>query len=184
MSDVLPANLLGFLALLCYVFTLLPTTLKIVFPSIKKIGVLQLLVRHRRSVGVLAFYLALCHGILLITKRNFDFFDVRTYWIYIQGIATFLIFSVLTITSNDWCIKKMKKRWKKLHELTYICMFLLTWHIWDKMSGHWSLLTPLGFTIMSMITSLFLRRKWIEYHNRKSQKSRIKSKKVVSSYDH
>ncbi|NET40988.1 ferric reductase-like transmembrane domain-containing protein [Okeania sp. SIO2B3] len=156
------ANYLGFLALICYVITLLPSILRIVFPSTKKTEFPKILLKYRRQIGVIAFLFAFGHGILLVSKRNFDFFDIQTYWIYIQGVVTFIIFTLLTITSNDWSIKRMKKNWKKLHELTYLAMFLLVWHVIDKMWGHWSYLTPLGIIGITGITVLFIVRRWIE----------------------
>lgn len=162
------ANSLGFLSLLCYLITLLPTILKIVFPSTKQTGIPQWLLKHRRTIGLLAFFFAILHGYLLVIKRNFDFFDVQTYSIYVQGVTTFIIFTLLAITSNNWSMKKMKKNWKNLHKLTYLAIFLLTWHIWDKMWGHWTYLTPVGIIATTGITALFLLRIWIE--NQKSKK--------------
>lgn len=179
MNEVLLANLLGLLALLCYVLTLLPTTLRVVFPATKSERVTKLLMKHRRLIGVLAFYLALCHGVLLVLKRNFDFFDIKTYGIYIQGVSAFLVFACLTVTSNDWSMKKLKKNWKKLHQLTYLCMFLLTWHVWDKMSGHWSFFTPFSFIAMISIMVLFSVRRWVESQDRDSQKNPTKQPPII-----
>lgn len=165
------ANVYGFLALICYIATLLPTILRIVFPQTRKTNLLKLLLKYRRQIGVIAFIFALAHGFLLIKKRNFDFFDLHTYWIYSQGVATFLIFTLLTITSNNWSIRKLKRNWKKLHSLTYVAMFLLTWHVWDKMSAHWSFLTPIGLVGLIVIISLFILRKWREHQTQSHRKS-------------
>ena len=170
MLDTAPlANYLGFFALGFYIITLLPTILRIVFPRTKKTAIPKLLLKSRRTIGILAFLFALFHGILLVSKRNFDFFDIQTYWIYIQGVVTFIIFTLLAITSNDWSIKKLKKNWKKLHELTYLAMFMLVWHVIDKMWGHWSYLTPLGIVSITAITILFIMRKLIERTNKLSK---------------
>lgn len=157
------ANLLGFLALSSYIITLLPTILRIAFPKTKKTKIFKFLLKYRRQIGLIAFVFAFAHGFLLVKKRNLDFFDLQTYWIYIQGIATFLIFTLLAITSNNWSIKKLKRNWKKLHSLTYLAMFFLAWHVWDKMSGHWSFLTPIGLSGLIVIIALFIYRKRIEY---------------------
>ena len=173
------ANFLGFLALSSYIATLLPTILRILFPQTKKNHIPRLLQKYRRQIGLIAFVLALAHGFLLIRKRNLDFFDLQTYWIYIQGLATLLIFTLLAITSNNWSIRKLKRNWKKLHSLTYLAMFLLTWHIWDKMSAHWSFLTPIGLLALIVIISLFLWRKWSEHQPQSPPKSGLE-KTLVS----
>ncbi|MBD2309676.1 ferric reductase-like transmembrane domain-containing protein [Chroococcidiopsis sp. FACHB-1243] len=155
-------NFLGFLALVSYIVTLLPTILRIVFPKTKETGIPKWLLKHRRLIGVIAFFLALAHGYLLVEKRQLDFSDPKTFWVYVQGISTFTIFTILAITSNDWSVRKLKKNWKQLHKLTYLAMFLLTWHIWDKMAGHWTYLTPIGIASSAGIIVLFLIRLQLE----------------------
>jgi methionine sulfoxide reductase heme-binding subunit len=166
------SNSLGFLALGGYIATLLPTNLRIVFPKTKQSDMPKWLLKNRRMIGVLSFFLALGHGYLLVLKRDFDFFDPSSFLVYLQGVATFIIFALLAITSNDWSMRRLKKNWKRLHSLTYLAMFLLTWHIWDKMADHWSTLTPIGLAIVIGINVLYLRRCWLESQNK--QKNLIK----------
>ncbi|MGB3512205.1 MAG: ferric reductase-like transmembrane domain-containing protein [Microcoleaceae cyanobacterium] len=154
---------LGFLALGAYIITLLPTILRIVFPATKKTLLPKLLLKYRRQIGVISFFLGTAHGILLFMKRNFDIWDVKAYYIYLQGFVLLAIFTVLAITSNDWSVKKLKKNWRQLHQLTYLAMFLLVWHVGDKMFDHWTYITPLAITGILGITILFIIRKWIEY---------------------
>jgi methionine sulfoxide reductase heme-binding subunit len=160
------SNGLGFLALGGYILTLLPTNLRIIFPKTKQASMPKWLLKNRRLIGIFSFLLALGHGYLLVKKRDFDFFDPSTFLVYIQGISTFIIFALLAITSNDWSIRRLKKNWKRLHSLTYLAMFLLTWHVWDKMADHWSYLTPLGLVIIAAIDILYLHRRRIEHRNR------------------
>lgn len=174
MDQPLLAHTLGFLALVSYIVTLLPTVLRIVFPHLKKTGIPQFLVKQRRLIGILAFALASGHGFLLIQQRNIDWLDLKTSWIYFPGLGTFTIFLVLTLTSNDWSVKKLKKNWKQLHKLTYLAMFLLTWHIWDTMSGKWTYLTPVGIIAITTITVLFLIRLGIEFRDQQ-QKNKKKA---------
>ena len=162
-------NILGFLALVAYILTLMPTNLRIVFPETKQVLITKWLLKYRRIIGIIAFWLALLHGFLLVKKRDLDFLDTNTYWIYMQGILTFIIFTLLAITSNDWSVKRLKKNWKRLHTLTYLAMFLLTWHVWDKMSDHWSYLTPLGLVVIVTTTFLFVMRLWIERRNKQAK---------------
>lgn len=169
--DIPPqANILGFLALISYILTLLPSILRIVYPPSKETGIPQYLLKHRRFIGLVAFFLTVDHAVIMVRERNFDFFDPKTFSVYIQGVTTFIIFTLLAITSNNWSIKKLKKNWKQLHKLTYVAMFVLIWHIWDKMLGHWTYLTPIGILFTTVITALFLIRLWIERQG-KSQKT-------------
>ncbi|MBT9314651.1 ferric reductase-like transmembrane domain-containing protein [Leptothoe spongobia TAU-MAC 1115] len=156
-------NHLGLLALVAYIATLVPTIIRIVFPSFKAHDVVRWLLKQRRAIGILAFVLAMGHAYFVIRKRNFDFFDFNTYRASSEGLATLIIFTILTITSNDWSIKRLKRNWKRLHTLTYAAMFLLTWHILNKMSGQWTLVTPIAAIGIISITSLFLMRKGAEF---------------------
>ena len=176
MNTIPLANFLGFVSLCSYIASLLPTILKIAFPQTKKTSILKLLFKYRRQIGLIAFVFAFFHGLLLVRKRNFDFFDLQTYWIYIQGVATLLIFTLLAITSNDWSVKKLRRNWKKLHSLTYLAMFILIWHIWDKMLAHWSFLTPICLLQLMIIVSLFIWRKWLEHQAKTLRK--ISSRKT------
>ncbi|MBE9034180.1 ferric reductase-like transmembrane domain-containing protein [aff. Roholtiella sp. LEGE 12411] len=165
MDMPLSANTLGFISLIAYVITLIPTSIKIVFPHTKETGIPQFLLKYRRFIGIIAFFFAFGHTFLLVRKRNLDFLDLKTFWIYIQGITTLTIFTILALTSNNWSIKKLKKNWKKLHQLTYFAMFLLTWHIWDKMLGHWTYLTPIGISIITGTAVLSFIRIWIQFQD-------------------
>lgn len=172
------ASLLGFAALTGYILTLLPTNLRIVFPLTKKTGFPQWLLKYRRLIGLLSFFLAVVHGFIFFKQRNFDTFDLKTYLVYFQGAATFIIFTLLAITSNDWSVKRLKKNWKKLQRLTYLAMFLVTWHIWATMAGHWTYLTPVGIAALTATIVLFLGRVLIERQSRQ-QKHQPKERQVT-----
>ncbi len=170
------ANQLGFLALVAYIVTLLPTNVRIVFPETKQMKFHRWILKNRRIIGILSFAIAVVHGFLLIKKRDIDLFEPSTCWIYIQGVSSFIIFFLLAITSNDWCVKKLKKNWKHLHNLTYLALFLVTWHIYDKMSDHFSFLTPIGLVAVVSMIVLYLKRRVIE-----DQNEQTKAQKKLSS---
>ena len=172
------ASLLGFAALTAYIVTLLPTNLRIVFPITKKTGIPQWLLKYRRLIGLLSFFLAVLHGFIFFKQRNFDVFDIQTYFVYFQGVSTFIIFTLLAITSNDWSVKRLKKNWKKLQGLTYLAMFLVTWHILERMTGRWTYLTPVGIAGLTAIIVLFLCRFLIQRQSRQ-QKHQPKEGKVT-----
>jgi sulfoxide reductase heme-binding subunit YedZ len=173
------ASLLGFTALIGYILTLLPTNLRIVFPLTKKTGFPQWLLKNRRFIGLLSFFLAVAHGFIFFKQRNFDIFDLKTYFVYFQGVSTFIIFTLLAITSNDWSVKRLKKNWKRLQSLTYLAMFLVTWHIWDKMADHWTYLTPVGIAAISATIVLFLCRVFIKRQSRQQKDKSTQDKVTV-----
>jgi methionine sulfoxide reductase heme-binding subunit len=98
----------------------------------------------------------------LLLEKNLYLLDLQTYIKYFHGITILLIFTILVLTSNDWSVKKLKSSWKKIHNLTYLLMFLLIWHILASMAKHWSHVTPFGVSTTLIISILFIRRKWIE----------------------
>jgi sulfoxide reductase heme-binding subunit YedZ len=55
----------------------------------------------------------------------------------------------LAFTSSDEAVKRLKSNWKKIHQLTYVAIFVLPWHILDKMSGHWSHITPMAILFVA-----------------------------------
>ncbi|PAX59848.1 ferric reductase-like transmembrane domain-containing protein [Brunnivagina elsteri] len=159
------ANFIGFLGLIVYLATIIPSIFKTVFPQIRSHTGLKWLLRHRRYTGIIAFVLASNHGLLMTIQMHIDFSNPYTYIHYFQGILMMFIMTLLAITSNDWSVKKFKKNWKNLHKLTYLIIFILPWHILDKMYRHWSYLTPLSVMLSLIFISLFIKRQKIEMTN-------------------
>jgi sulfoxide reductase heme-binding subunit YedZ len=147
------ANVLGFLALIAYIITLIPSIFKTIFPATKSNKIIIWLLKNRRHIGIATFYFGSNHGLLLIIQKEINLLHPLTYIEYFQGISTLFIFSILAMTSNDWSVKKMKKNWQKIHQLTYLVVFLLPWHVLDKMSDQWSYLTPFA-VFLSLINLL------------------------------
>lgn len=154
------ANILGLFALLSYIASLLPSLIKAVFTSTKKNKILARLLKYRRHIGVAAFCLGLNHGVLLILKLQLNLLDFHTYVKYIQGFSTLLIFTLLAFTSHDEAVKNLKAKWRKIHQLTYLAIFILPWHILDKMSGHWTYITPVAVSLTLGIVGLFITRQY------------------------
>jgi methionine sulfoxide reductase heme-binding subunit len=157
------ANLLGCLALLFYTATLAPSILRVVSPNTRGNKILIWLLKSRRHIGIISYILASNHGLLLVLQRNIDFLHPDTYIHYFQGIFMFFIMTLLAITSNDWSVKALKKNWVRLHQLTYLIIFVLPWHILDKMSWHWSYLTPLALLVNFICIYFFMKRKILEH---------------------
>lgn len=86
------------------------------------------LIKFRRTFGVLAFTYVTLH--LLV----WAFLDVQTVDRVIAdiikrpyitiGMAGFLLLVPLAITSNNWSVRKLGPKWRKLHKLTYAAVLL------------------------------------------------------------
>ena len=148
----------GFIALITYITTLLPSNLNKVFPHLKKNSLVKLLSRNRRNTGLLSFFFASIHSAITVSHLNINLFELNTYSVYYTGTFSFAIFTVLALTSNNFSIKKLKKNWKKLHNFTYVAMVLLLIHIWSLMGDKWTIFTGFGLCFLSAIATIYIAR--------------------------
>ena len=98
------------------------------------------LVRLRRTCGLFAFFYAALHA---ITWAWWDQgFVVGSMWrdvidrpFITVGMLAFLALLVLALTSNQWAMRGLGKRWKRLHRLIYLIGALVILHYWWHKSG-------------------------------------------------
>ncbi|MCK0170764.1 protein-methionine-sulfoxide reductase heme-binding subunit MsrQ [Aliiroseovarius sp. S1123] len=81
------------------------------------------LIRLRRAIGVLTFFYVAAH---LLVWLVLDVQILSEIWKdilkrpYITvGMAAFILMTPLAITSNNWSVRKLGPRWRKLHKLIY-----------------------------------------------------------------
>ncbi|MCI2399804.1 protein-methionine-sulfoxide reductase heme-binding subunit MsrQ [Aliiroseovarius subalbicans] len=81
------------------------------------------LMRFRRAIGVLTFYYIACH---LLVWLVLDVQILAQIWAdilkrpYITiGMVGFVLLAPLAVTSNNWSVRKLGARWRKLHKLVY-----------------------------------------------------------------
>jgi methionine sulfoxide reductase heme-binding subunit len=152
-------NLFGFLALITYLLTLIPSNLAKVFPHTTRWKINCYLLKQRRFLGLTAFALSLDHVIISLNKYHIGLLSLETYKTYYTGIFVFIIFAILAFTSNDWSIRQLtQKKWKLLHQLTYVALVLLLLHILGLMNSNWTFLTPIGLHITSLVFFMYVTR--------------------------
>ena len=92
-------------------------------------------IKLRRMLGLFAFFYATLHMLTWVVL--FHYFDVgfmiedvvkRPY--ITVGMATFLILLVLAVTSNRFAIRKLGRRWGKLHKIVYVSAVTAVIHFW------------------------------------------------------
>jgi sulfoxide reductase heme-binding subunit YedZ len=93
------------------------------------------IIKLRRMLGLFAFFYGTLH--LLTWVVFIHYFDVQEMvkdvaerpFITI-GMATWLILFVLALTSNQYAIRKLKRRWQSLHRLVYAAAVGGVIHFW------------------------------------------------------
>jgi sulfoxide reductase heme-binding subunit YedZ len=94
---------------------------------------LSALLRFRRMFGLYVFFYACCHfSIWFIFDHAFDFADmiediVKRPYITV-GFSALMLLIPLAATSNNAMVKRLGRRWKKLHRLTYLIVLLGVLH--------------------------------------------------------
>lgn len=93
------------------------------------------LIKLRRMLGLFAFFYGTLHMLTWVVFVNY--FDVKAMIAdvgerpYITvGMATFLILLALAVTSNRLAIRKLGRRWQKLHRLVYVAAIGGVIHFW------------------------------------------------------
>ena len=125
------------------------TPLRFVFGAA---GWMRWLGRHRRELGVASFAYALAHAAAyLLRKEDVGLIvDEALSAEMLTGWIALLIFLPLALTSNDYSVRRLKKRWKTLHRLVYVAALLTLAHwiltAFDPTAGYFALaIVALGF---------------------------------------
>lgn len=85
----------------------------------------------RRHLGVIGFVYALGHLAFYFVKEGdlgLALTQMYTKIYLIIGLVSFTILAILTATSADWAVRRLRTRWKKLHRLAYAAVLLSVIH--------------------------------------------------------
>ena len=104
-----------------------------IFPEFK---ILKRALPLRKEAGILCGTLAIAHSIGFFLQKGIpleNWFVGAQYWDMSQhffwGILGCIIAVVLTVTSNTFFIKLLKRNWKRLHKFTYLFVVFVALHI-------------------------------------------------------
>jgi len=130
------------------------------------------LVKLRRMLGLFAFFYATLHMLTWVVfvhffEVSFMVEDVVMRPFITIGMATFLILLVLAITSNQFSIRKLGRKWQSLHRLVYVAAILAVIHFWWLVKA--DITEPRRWAFA--IGSLLLFRVWWTYRRRLSLRS-------------
>ncbi|HEY0790482.1 MAG TPA: ferric reductase-like transmembrane domain-containing protein [Chthoniobacterales bacterium] len=125
------------------------TPLRVLFAQSRIVNALN---RHRRYIGVSACIYGLLHFTCHILYQG-DVEDVlRSFakpfiWF---GLAGLTILIILAATSNNWSMRKLGKKWKRLHRLAYVAAAVLIYHQSIAGKGHWYIARWLFFALVGL----------------------------------
>ena len=97
-------------------------------------------IQWRRMFGLFCFFYACLHfSIWFWLDQNLD---LQTMWADVvkrpfitMGFLTFLLLIPLALTSNNWTVKKLGRRWSSLHKLVYVIACTAIIHYWWHKAG-------------------------------------------------
>ena len=91
------------------------------------------------------------------------------------GFTAFLLLTPLAVTSNQWSIRRLGKKWKQLHKLVYLIVILAIVHfLWLVKADY---LEPLIYATIAAV--LLLLRMRIRPSDSARQSSVVPSQKVA-----
>ena len=86
------------------------------------------LIKFRRAIGVMTFFYVLAHflvwAVLDVQTLGRIWADIIKRPYITVGMAGFLCLIPLALTSNNWSVRRLGAKWRKLHKLTYLAVVL------------------------------------------------------------
>jgi sulfoxide reductase heme-binding subunit YedZ len=109
--------------------------LTLLVTPVRRLSGLNSLVRLRRMLGLFAFFYLVAHfTVYLVLDRQLDYHSVLQDIVkrpYITiGLAALLLLVPLAVTSTNRMMRRLGRRWQKLHRLIYLIVILGVWHYW------------------------------------------------------
>lgn len=118
------------------------------------------LVTVRRMLGLYAFFYSLLHTLgwaLWEANLSLSFMvsDVIERTFITLGVLAFVPMTLLAITSTRGWIRRLGRRWQRLHQSVYAIGILSVWHFWLMRSGKNDLAEPWVYAALLAALLLF-----------------------------
>jgi sulfoxide reductase heme-binding subunit YedZ len=156
----LGANPLEYITRTTGMLTLVFLLLSLLVTPARKLTGLNWLGKHRRMIGLFAFFYASLHFITYVWFDRFFNFrstvaDIAKRPFIAVGMACFFIMVPLAITSTNKMVKRLGgKRWARLHKIVYLAGILGVLHFYMLVKSDIRL--PVRFALV--LTILFVAR--------------------------
>lgn len=158
LQDRLTANPIEFITRATGDWTLYFLCLTLTVTPLRRFTGINELIRFRRMLGLFTFFYASLHFLTFIW---FDHFfdlaemmrDVLKRPFIAMGFSAFLLLVPLALTSNDFMLRKLGRRWSVLHRLIYLIAVLALLHFWWMRAGKNNFAEPL---VMGSVIAVLL----------------------------
>ena len=159
-SDELGANPIEFItrstgtwALVFLCITLAMTPLRLLTSSL-------IWIKFRRMLGLFCFFYACIHfSIWFWLDQDLD---IQAMWVDVvkrpfitMGFLSLLMLIPLAMTSNQWAIQKLGRRWTMLHKLIYLIACTAIFHYWWHKAGKNDVFTVMIYGVIILTLLLF-----------------------------
>jgi len=139
-NDALGANPIEFMTRSTGTWALVFLCITLAMTPLRLITGLGSWIRLRRMLGLFSFFYAALHfSIWLWLDQNFDLAgmlkDVIHRPFIAMGFVSFVMLTILAITSNHWAQKRLGRRWAALHRMVYLIAVTVILHYWWHKAG-------------------------------------------------
>lgn len=138
--DDLGANPIEFITRSTGTWALVFLCLSLAMTPLRMLTGAPLWIRLRRMLGLFCFFYACIHfSIWFWLDQGLDlqamWADVLKRPFITMGFLTLLMLTPLALTSNQWAVRKLGRRWTLLHKLVYIIACTAILHYWWHKAG-------------------------------------------------
>ena len=139
-NDGLGANPIEFITRSTGTWALVFLCITLAMTPLRWITGLVAWIKLRRMLGLFCFFYACLHfSIWFWLDQNLDlqsmWSDVVKRPFITMGFLTLVLLTPLALTSNQWSIRQLGRRWTLLHKLIYLIAFTAIVHYWWHKAG-------------------------------------------------
>ena len=169
----LGANPIEFITRSTGTWTLVLLLCTLAITPLRRLSGLNWLIRLRRMLGLITFTYALLHTLTWVwLDQWFDpasmLRDVVQRPFVTAGFVALLLMLPLALTSTDAMMRRLGRRWGKLHQAVYVVLLASLLHYWWHKQGKNDLLEP---ALYALVGGLLLAARWLPGIRRSSAKS-------------
>jgi methionine sulfoxide reductase heme-binding subunit len=174
--DRLGANPIEFITRSTGLWALVMLCITLAITPLRQLSGWAWLVRLRRMLGLFCFMYVMLH---MLTWIWFDhWFEVtalvKDVWkrpFITVGFLAMLLLWPLALTSNQWAMRRLGRRWSQLHRLVYLIALLGLLHFWWMRSGKNNFLEPFLYSCGVAVLLAYRLRAYFGKTDSKANKS-------------